>query len=218
MSKFPSISVIVPVYNEEKHIGRCLRSVIKQTIPDDDYEIIVINDGSTDRTSFVLGHFEDEIILINNDENMGLPASLNKGINRARGQFIVRVDADDYVHWEYLNILMLHLRLNNDIDAIACDYFEVDEDQNILSQKNCMEKPIGCGIMFKTDQLLDVGLYDESFLLREEEDLRARFIKNHVIGRVKLPLYRYLLHGGNSTNDQSKMDLYAEKLKSKHIE
>ena len=97
----PVISVIVASYNQEKYISRCLRSLISQTISRDKFEIVVINDGSTDRSASVLNEFASEIVLINNDKNIGLPASLNKAIRRARAPFVVRVDADDYVNAQF---------------------------------------------------------------------------------------------------------------------
>lgn len=97
----PVISVIVASYNQERYISRCLRSLISQTIARDKFEIVVINDGSTDRSASVLGEFADETVLINNEKNIGLPASLNKAIRRARAPFVVRVDADDYVNAEF---------------------------------------------------------------------------------------------------------------------
>jgi glycosyltransferase involved in cell wall biosynthesis len=216
MSHHPAVSIIIPAHNQEKYIGRCLRSAINQTLDGADYEIIVINDGSVDRTEYALELFRDEITLINNLSQVGLPAALNRGIHAAKGQFIVRVDADDYVHAEYLNILSLYLKLNKDIDAVACDYYLVDEHENLLAQKNCTEEPIGCGIMFRVNQLIDIGLYDEDFLSREEEDLRIRFEKKHAINRIRLPLYRYRRHDTNMTNDTERMNESSVTLKDKH--
>ena len=71
------ISVIVPALNQEKFIGRCLRSLLAQTLPREDYKIIAVNDGSTDKTSYALNLFREDIVLIDNKENLGLPASLN---------------------------------------------------------------------------------------------------------------------------------------------
>ena len=210
------VSVIVPVYNQEKYMGRCIRSLLKQTMSEDDYELIVINDGSTDNSVDVLKPFMGDIRYIENEKQLGLPSSLNIGIKKARGQFIVRVDADDFVHWDYLNILSMHLQLNHDIDAIACDYLLVNDHQDILSQVNCLEIPIGCGIMFRLEQLIDIGLYDEDFLVREDEDLRIRFQKKYNISRVHLPLYRYRKHEKNITSDDSEMHKYQQKLKKKH--
>ena len=210
------VSVIIPVHNQEKYVGRCIRSLLKQTFPEDDYELIIINDGSTDKTFDVLKPFMGDIRYHENEEQLGLPASLNIAIKKARGQFIVRVDGDDFVHWDYLKILAMHLQLNHDIDAIACDYQLVNDQQDILDQINCLEEPIGCGIMFRLDQLIDIGLYDEGFLIREDEDLRIRFLKKYSITRVHLPLYRYRRHENNITGNESDMQTFEKKLKKKH--
>ena len=210
------VSVIIPVFNQEQYIGRCLRSLLKQTFPEEDYELIVINDCCTDNSVSAITPFMGDIRYRVNDKQLGLPASLNLGLNQAKGQFIVRVDADDYVHWDFLKILSMHLQLNHDIDAVACDYQLVNNQQDILGQINCLEKPIGCGIMFKLDHLIDIGLYDENFLAREEEDLRIRFLKKFDISRVQLPLYRYRQHENNITNNVKNMDKFQKKLDQKH--
>ena len=212
------VSVIIPVHNHEQYIGRCIRSMLKQNLPEKDYELIVINDGSTDNSEKALTPFMSDIRYHANKGQLGLPASLNIGIRKAKGQFIVRVDADDYVHWDFLKILSMHLQLNHDMDAIACDYQLVNDQQDVLEHANCLEKPIGCGIMFKLDHLIEIGLYDEDFLVREEEDLRIRFLKKYDISRVQLPLYRYRQHEKNLTNNVEHMKKYQEKLDHKHNE
>jgi glycosyltransferase involved in cell wall biosynthesis len=213
----PTISVLITAYNVERYIGRAIRSALNQSIPRDAYEIIVINDCSADRTRFALEVFEDDIKLINNEKRLGLPASLNKGIKKAKGRFVVRLDGDDYVHKDFLKVLELHLSLNDDIDAIACDYLLVDNDERILGKMNCTEAPIACGIMFRIGQFIDVGLYDENFLAREDEDLRIRFLQKYKIERVQLPLYRYRRHNNNLTNNKDKMNRYNQMLNKKHL-
>lgn len=204
------------VRNQEKYIGRCIRSILNQTYPRHDYEVIVVNDASTDQTGFALELFENEIKLINNAERKGLPGSLNVGIRSARGRFVVRIDGDDYVHHEYLNILSLHLALNPAIDAVACDYNLVTNNDEVIERKNCAESPIGCGIMFRIDQLVELGLYDEQFMLHEDKDLRIRFLEKHNIHRVALPLYRYRRHDENMTNDHGAVNGYLSQLEAKH--
>ncbi|NVJ91191.1 MAG: glycosyltransferase family 2 protein [Methylocystaceae bacterium] len=214
----PEISVIIPAFNEEKHIGRSIRSILKQNIIGERFEVIVVNDASTDRTDYALNIFKDEIRIINNDENLGLPGSLNKAIKTARGKYIVRVDADDYVTADYLYIMHRFLEENTYMDAIACDYLLVDDLENVLQRVNCMEQPIGCGIMFRTDHLIEIGLYDDGFLMHEDRDLRTRFLKRYNISRLELPLYRYRRHAENMTNDTQKWDHYEEQLRTKHDE
>jgi glycosyltransferase involved in cell wall biosynthesis len=185
-------------------------------MPKENYEIIVVNDASADRTRFALEIFEKDIFVINNQQKFGLPKSLNEGIRHCKGKYIIRLDGDDYVNREFLNILYLHLEMNSHIDAVACDYHMVDDYENILATKNCLEEPIACGIMFRSEQLIDIGMYDEDFLLREDEDLRIRFLKKHNIHRVQLPLYRYRRHENNITNNKERMDEFKIKLESKH--
>ena len=210
------VSILVPACNAELYVGRCLRSLLKQTLDVDNYEIIVINDCSTDNTKQVINPFIGDINYLENNKKLGLPETLNTGIKNAKGQFIIRVDADDYVHWDFLKILSMHLQLNLSIDAIACDYLLVDNHQNIISYKNCLEEPIGCGIMFKLEHLIDVGLYDADFLAREDEELILRFKKKYSVSRVQLPLYRYRKHKHNLTNDKNTMKKYNDKLSEKH--
>lgn len=218
MIKVPTVSVIVPVHNQEKYIGRCLRSLLAQSYPREAFEIIVIDDGSRDRTPYALELFHDEIHLIHNETNLGLPASLNLGIRASTSPYVVRVDSDDYVNSNFLNLLILFLANNLYMDAVACDYLLVDDHEEILARKNCNEDPIGCGIIFRTEQLIDIGLYDESFLLHEERDLRIRFLQKYMIHRLELPLYRYRRHDTNGTNDTEAMAHHMKNLLLKHGE
>ena len=199
MNKSIQVSVIIAAKNAELYIGRCIRSLINQSFDNDNYEIIVINDGSSDRTPEALKQFMGDIIYIKNKKNIGLPGSLNKGIKKARGQYIVRVDADDWVNPQFLNLLYHHLNLNMELDAVACDYQIVNNQQKILSYENCEKKPIGCGIMFKYSNLIEIGLYDKKFLAREEEELIHRFKKKYKVTRIPVPLYRYRKHENNLT-------------------
>ena len=216
MTHLPTVSLVVAVRNQEKYIGRCIRSILNQTYPRNDYEVIVVNDASTDQTKFALELFENEIKLINNETRKGLPGSLNVGIRSARGRFVVRIDGDEYVHTEYINILSMHLALNPWMDAVACDYNLVSNNDEVIERMNCEEKPIGCGIMFRIDHLVELGLYDEQFLLHEDKDLRIRFLERHKIHRVALPLYRYRRHDENMTNDHESMNGYMDQLSAKH--
>ena len=216
MKQAPTVSVIVPVFNHEKYIGRCLRSLMAQEYPRADFEIIVIDDGSSDRTPYALELFHEEVTLIRNQKNLGLPASLNRGIHASSAPYIVRVDSDDYVNRGFLKILCLFLANNLHMDAVACDYLTVNDREEVLGRKNCLEEPIACGIMFRTEQLVDIGLYDENFLLHEERDLRFRFLEKYSIHRVELPLYRYRRHDGNITNNVEAMDHHMKNLIAKH--
>ena len=112
MEKKIIVSVIIPIFNRANFIARCLRSLLYQSFDRDAYEIIVINDGSTDNTSNILNAFRDEIVILNHKKNKGLPNALNKGIKNSKGKYIVRVDSDDYVNLDYLKILHMFIKLN----------------------------------------------------------------------------------------------------------
>src|SRR5207247_4110126 len=91
----------------------------------------------------------------------------------------------------------------------------VDENGVYVGLKNCDEEPIGCGIMFRIEHLIELGLYDESLRLHEDQDLRIRFLKRFSIYRVPLPLYRYRRHDDNMTNDHESVAHYRERLREK---
>jgi len=213
------ISVIVAAYNQERFIGRCLRSLLHQTLSHDDYEIIVVNDGSDDRTAYALEQFNDHenpIRIIHNKKNRGLPASLNRGILASGTPLIVRVDADDFVNTNFLNFLHLYLLTNPEADAVACDYLLLNDVEKVLSRGNCIKKPIACGIMFRKNHLLKIGLYDKTFLRHEEKDLKIRFEKSYKIHRLAIPLYRYRRHKNNITNNVLEMQKHKKFLIQKH--
>tara|TARA_B110000483_G_C18190182_1_gene540599 strand:+ start:1758 stop:2432 length:675 start_codon:yes stop_codon:yes gene_type:complete len=211
-----SVSVIIPVFNQEIYISRCLRSILDQSLDKDEYEIIVIDDGSKDKTKKILQNFKDQIKVIFNKNNKGLAYSLNKGIKNSKGRFIVRLDSDDYVNREYLKILQMYLLYNNESNAVSCDYYLVDEKEKILKKENSKKNPIGCCIMFRVESLISVGMYDKNFLVHEDKDLRIRFTKKYSIDRIALPLYRYRKHPNNITKNKSKMKLHYKKLINKH--
>jgi glycosyltransferase involved in cell wall biosynthesis len=194
------VAIVMAARNEERYIERALRSCLQQSAPRDVYDIFVIDDGSTDATNRIAETF-DGVRILANEAHLGLPASLNRGLKAAHSRFVVRVDADDYVHHDFVRVLSLFLELNPYMDAVACDYVTVDEHEEHLEHVNCLDRPIGCGVMFRKERLIELGLYDESFLMAEDLDLRLRFEKHWKMHRVELPLYRYRLHGQNMTAD-----------------
>ena len=210
----PLISVIIPVFNQEKFIGRCLRSIIKQSIDRDLYEIIVINDYSKDLTKYALTQFHNEIKVLENKKNMGLPSSLNKGINEAKGEYIIRLDSDDYVNVNYL-LFLYEAIITNDYDAVSCDYYLVDDNESIIERKYFQKNPIGCAILFKKDVFNEIGYYNEEFFRNEEQEFMLRFNKNKKIMNLPIPLYRYRRHDSNITNNELMMNHYNNKLKEK---
>lgn len=219
-STIPKVTVIVAAYNQEKYIGRCLRSLLHQSMPHEDYEIIVVDDGSEDLTSYALELFcdpkESVVRVITNKVNLGLPASINLGLKASRAPYVIRVDADDFVNTNFLRFLHFYLEANEYADAVACDYLLIDDNEIEIGRCNCVEEPIACGIMFKKEHLFDVGLYDEKFLCHEEREMRIRFEKKYNIQHLDIPLYRYRRHANNMTNDIDAMKKHDERLIAKH--
>ena len=195
------VSVIIPCFNHEKFIGRCLRSILDQSINKRDYEVIVIDDGSTDSSLKIIKSFGKDIKILKNKNNRGLPFSLNLGIKSSKSKYFVRLDSDDYVNKNFLLFLLEFIERNKDTtDAVSCDYLVVNDSEKIIKRENCIKKPIACGIIFKTSHLISLGLYNEKFLINEEVELRKRYEKKYKISRLELPLYRYRRHLSNITN------------------
>jgi glycosyltransferase involved in cell wall biosynthesis len=209
----PKISVIIPAYNCAKWITRSIRSILDQSLEENDYEVIVVNDGSTDDLVQVLTPYLNQIKFIDRKENKGLPYSLNEGIAHSKGRFIIRLDSDDYVHNDYLKIPFMFLSMNPNIDAVAVDYIKVDEKENVISRHNCEIDPIGCGILFRHEHLISLGFYDEKQKLHEEKELMERFKKKYTLTRIQLPLYRYRDREDSITKNIKLKKIYGDDFK-----
>jgi glycosyltransferase involved in cell wall biosynthesis len=215
VSGLPEISVIVCSHNHDKWIERCIRSLAHQEdIAATDYEVIVVNDASTDNTAAVLHNMAvlPNLRVIENDRNLGLPASINRALRSALGRYVVRVDSDDYVGRRFLSLMRMFLNMNREYQAVAVDYVLVDEFETPLGKLNCIEDQIACGVMFRKECLFDIGLYDESFRMREGHELRRRFEQKFRIGRLEFPLYKYRRHGANRTLNADELSHYDERL------
>jgi len=117
----PVVSVIVPAYNASKTINRCLDSILKQTM--NKIEVIVINDCSKDNTLDILKSYGNKIVLINNKKNLGPAGSRNKGLDKAQGDYISFVDADDYISPHMYEIMVPYM--NDEVDLVACSRYNV---------------------------------------------------------------------------------------------
>lgn len=210
------VSVIITNFNYAAYLERALRSAMNQSLPRKDYEIILIDDASTDNSKLIFKKYKKEIHLIELSENKGLAEVRNIGIRESKGMFVLFLDADDYIHYDLLKVLSVCLVENNRLDAVAVDYFMVNKYGDHTRRISSEKKPIACGIMFRKDLLFNIGLYDKNFKLREEEDLRFRFLKKYNIFHLPLPLYRYRKHGKNMTGNKNLMRKYSALLKKKH--
>lgn len=210
------VSIIIPAYQSGKYLSRAIRSAIDQNYPKNKYEIIVIDDGSTDNTSDIAKTYIEDIRYFRHDHNKGLPSARNTGLKLAKGRYVVNLDSDDYMHKDLLKVGSLFLSLNISLDAVSFDYYIVDDNENHLEYLSAEEFPIACGIMFRKEQLIDIGLYDETFLIHEDQDLRKRFLTKYKIYNIPVPLYRYRRHENNMTNNKENVEKYLKKLNNKY--
>lgn len=131
------VSVIVPVYNSEKYLKKCLDSLCNQTLKD--IEIICINDGSKDNSLKMLNEYKknDSRIIIIDKENGGQASARNKGIDIAKGEFISFIDSDDYVKIDMLE-KMYNKAYDENADLVVCDYYEGNEQNGFkkINAKN----------------------------------------------------------------------------------
>ena len=211
----PKVTVLITIHNHEKYIGRCIRSLISQKLNKKLFEILIVNDASTDNSEAIIDIFGKDVTYLKNKRRIGLPGSLNLGIKKIKTPYFVRVDSDDYVNENFLEYLVNFIEYNKYKDAVAVDYYLVNNREEILERVNCLERPIGCGIIFRTDQIIKLGMYNKEFLLHEDKDLMNRFLKKYKVSRLELPLYKYRRHDKNITKNK-KFDLkFSKKLLKK---
>lgn len=139
-SAHPFISVIIPVYNSEKYIGRCLESVLNQSYRY--FEIICIDDGSTDCSTQVLDRYREcypGVIHVCRQKNRGAAAARNKGILLAKGEYITFVDNDDWLDCDWLEILSSKIEMKEAADVICSGYRRPGEHGRIIWECRLVE-------------------------------------------------------------------------------
>ena len=199
--KNPIISVIIPCFNSDKFISRALRSILHQSLNREKYEIIVINDGSTDNTDYLINQFKEDIRYFSNEYNKGLPTALNQAISEAKGKYICRLDSDDFVNENYLLFLLEYLIQHPDAKVCKCDYYLVNEDGEERIYTSSLKHPIGCGTIFEKDLVLDIGGYNTRYLINEEKEFFIRIERLTKIHHLPMPLYRYRKHPASLTSN-----------------
>lgn len=124
------ISVIVPVYNMSKYLNKCLDSLVNQTFKD--YEIIIINDGSTDNSLDIIKEYKNrypDLIIYYDNQNQGISKTRNQGIEVSKGEYIMFIDSDDYVDTTILE-KAYKKAINDNLDMVVFDYYDVYEKTN----------------------------------------------------------------------------------------
>lgn len=197
-------SIIITCYNREKLISRCIRSALHQkNINRYDYEIIVVDDFSRDKSLEKIDEFDSLIRIIKNKKNYGLAFSRNEGLKKAKGKFVVMLDSDDFLAENFLFISGLFLE-SNTWDAAATDYFKVNLKGVKIKKEHAKQNPIACGILFRKKCLESIKFYNQKLRLHEEVDLMKRFLKKYKLGFINLPLYRYTKHRKSLTGLKKK--------------
>jgi glycosyltransferase involved in cell wall biosynthesis len=199
--KSPDISVVITNYNYGTYLRRCLRSLLNQDLPRDHYELIVVDDHSTDDSLSALKSFKGagDVQVIVNKRNLGVGASARIGVDHSRGKYFVRVDADDYVQPPFLSMLHTFLKFCPQYVGVSCDYFVTDNDERVLSVESFKEKGLACGLMLRTSYLERIGSYNEKKKVFEDRDLFER-IERAKIFHLPVPLYNYVKHGKSLTD------------------
>ena len=186
----PRVSVLMPVYNEEGRAGRALDSVLQQTYPS--FEVVVVDDGSTDRTGDVLGSFEHDrrVRVVRFDENQGLVAALNHGLSLCRGRLVARLDADDVCAPTRLERQVAVFDEFPDTAICATAYDRVSASGEFLRigvpplthaalavAMLAGNRILHASIMFDSTLLRAVGGYDEAWFPVEDYDLWLRIMR-----------------------------------------
>jgi glycosyltransferase involved in cell wall biosynthesis len=215
------VSIVITNYNYGKFLGRCIRSCLGQSINPNFLEIIVVDDCSTDESHAVMHSFKESIDPIFLTERRGVAHGSNIGIKKARGMYVMRVDADDYINEKMAEVLLMFLDQNPEKAFAYCDHLRVNlkegrEDRVSLDNHEILLEH-GAGILFKKSCLEAIGLYDEEMLNCEDRLLIQTLIASDYTGiHVQLPLYRYVRHGENMTDDLNHREKWKKIAKEKY--
>ena len=201
------ISIIIPCYNHAKYLSEAIISAVTQTISP--LEVIVVNDGSTDNTSEVFYQTKDRLSQLEHDvdlilieqENKGLPSARNTGIAKAKGEWIISLDADDILDSTYIEKC---LSLTEDAEIIGTGQEEFGDSQNkrlfepeIPHERFKTGNRINCSAMFKKEIWEKIGGYDETMTKGYEDwDFWYRATKQgYKVKTIQEYLLKYRKHG-----------------------
>lgn len=202
----PNVSVVMPVYNGEKYLRESMDSILDQSYTD--FEFIIIDDCSTDESFDIIRSYKDtRIRLIRNEENLRLPASLNKGIRLAKGKYIARMDADDISlpnrFFKQVNYMESHPEVAalgasfQAIDCEGCNLYKhhalVDDD---LERYYLIPSPLAHPtVMMRRETIVSNNLfYDVKYSSAQDYDLWLRIRKQFKIANLPDVLLKYRIH------------------------
>lgn len=208
------VSIIVPAYNAEKTIEKCLDSLFNQTLKE--IEIIVINDCSKDNTLKILKKYKNKIKLIDNKKNLGPAGSRNKGLDVAQGKYIGFVDADDWVAPNMYELMSS--KMNDEVDLVACSRINVTksgEKPIINKNKDTDAKAFTKTSNYNCDKLFKREIIEKHHLRLPEQysyaedfafGIRYKYYANKMC-ILEEPLYYYLADSEGSITNSYKRNL-----------
>ena len=208
------VSVIVPVYNVEKYLEKCLSSLVNQTL--EEIEIIVVNDGTKDNSQTIIDKYVKEYpkkVKGYIKENGGLSSARNYGLRFAKGEYIGFVDSDDYVELDMFE-KMHNKAINNNYDIVVCDTIEVDENNgnkvykksNLNYSNNDVKNylispPMACTRLYKRF-IFDELKFEKGIFYEDLNLIPSLVLKTVNIGFVEEGLYYYLQRSGSIMKQQ----------------
>ncbi|WP_303784431.1 glycosyltransferase [Azovibrio restrictus] len=211
MSEKPAISVVLPVYNAEAYVREAVESILAQTFTD--FELIIINDGSTDASGSILRELaaHDPRIVLVERANAGLVSALNEGIGRARADFIARMDADDVAIPERFALQLARMSAEPGLGVLGSFIRIVDktgrfirlgtypvapaETARFLEHGSPLAHPT---VMMRKEAVIKAGGYRKVFSHCEDYDLWLRISElGYAIANLPQPLLNYRVHGAN---------------------
>lgn len=219
METAPLVSIIIPAFNAEEYLGESILSIIQQSYQD--WELIIINDGSVDNTAAIIEDFaqkDNRIIALENETNKGLVFTRNKGLKKAKGELIANLDSDDIAFPNRIAIQVEFFKKHPNYVLIGsgCELID-DKGNKIGEEKRVVENEklesllvfsnyfINSSVMFRSSTLNEVS-YDENIHLAEDYNFFVKLSTYGKIGNINQPLIRYRVHG-NNISSKHKSDL-----------
>lgn len=208
----PKVTVLMPVYNAEAFLAEAIESILKQTYRD--FEFLIINDGSSDKSESIIKRYAslDRRIRLISRENKKLIATLNEGIEKAKGEYIARMDADDISTRDRLKIEVEYLDKHPEVALVGSNYTIIDERGKSLVTTNVFTHPddlrlclITCNqyghgsTMFRKSIVEKLGKYDMQALHIEDYDLWIRISQKYQVANIEKPLYKWRKTEGSVT-------------------
>ena len=212
------ISFLILNYNRGSFLDRAIRSCLNQYIFGFESEIIVVDDNSSDNSLEVLAKYGKNIKVLTNTENKGVGYGSKLALENSTGDYFIRVDSDDYLSPISSSVLFTTLQAKPQFSFAYADHYRVDENENKIELVNLSDQERllkhGAGVLFKAEDVISIGGYNEKLRHAEDTELLMRLIKNGYTGiYIPIPLYRYYIHGEN-LSDSPKQDKAQQKIRS----